>query len=181
MKKRTKILITCLVVTVIVIAVGYPFWARDRERAFALLCRNAIGSLACAMTMYTQSWDDHLPHKLEGMYSESVPDMAIFRECKYHSSFKEDEGDFGLEYLPGLTNDCKPDSVLLFCKKSHKGKGRNVLYWPPKYLKIWDGKPRLIPEDKFQKELKRMLETPKYRKQYTQEAIRIMEKYLEKE
>ena len=106
--------------------------------------------------------------------------MGIFRDCPYHPSFKKDKGELGLEYLPGLSEKCLPDSIMLFCKNSHRGEGRNVLYWPPRYGMAYPTYYGLIKEETFQKELKRILNTPEYRKQYTEEAIKIMERYVGK-
>ena len=175
---------TCLKITftamglsgVLVLLALWPI-SRARERGRDIQCRNCMGSLACAMSMYSMSRDEEFPLKIDGLYPDVISDHDIFRCCRY-SGERGDGNEYGLEYLSGLNANCLPDSVLLFCKKSHRGEGRNVLYWPPKYTKVFGHYPGLVSEEEFQQDLRRMLNTPEYRKQYTPEAIKTMGTYL---
>jgi hypothetical protein len=75
------IIIILLITFVVVIAAWYPLYkARGEGRDIG--CRNCIGSLACALMMYTQSWDGHMPPTPQALFPDQVCDLNIFRGCR---------------------------------------------------------------------------------------------------
>lgn len=179
MKKAKSLYISFGILAIFAIAVGHPILEYARGPGRDRACRNCMGSISCALSMYSMSWNEQLPPTLNALYPDQVSDLDIFRCCHY-SGKRGDGEEFGLVYLPGLNVRCLPDTIIMFCKKSHRGEGRNVLSWPCGYPKAYDGWPGIVKEDVFQNELKKMLNTPEYRAQYTEEAIKIMVRYLEK-
>ena len=134
-------------------------------------CRDNMRNIGLALSLYAGSWEGQYPQDIMALFPDVVNDSKIFISCPYFP--KEDKyisGQAAWVYLPELTAESMSDSVVMFCREMHRGKRRNVLYW--------DCSVSFLEKEEFQNELKRMLTTPEYRKQYTEEAIKIMEKYL---
>ena len=169
---KKKYITTIIAVVVVGLLVFLVFCMREGLQNKA--CRGNMRCIGLALSMYAQSWEGEYPPDLLAIFPDIVNDPKIFISCPYFQREDKNINDQAAwEYLDGLTEKTLSDSIVMFCRESHRGKRRNVLYI--------DCFVPFLKEEDFQKELRRMLNTPEYRKQYTEEAIKIMEKYLEEE
>ena len=129
-------------------------------------CKANLRCVGFGITMYFDETGD-IPKDINKLVPDYLPDNYIL-----HCPASKEEISY--EYLkPKNIEESNSNAIAVFDKKPYHNGGRCVAYI--------DCHAAYLKEEEFQEELKRMLKTPEYRKQYTEEAIKIMEKYLEEE
>ncbi len=109
--------------------------SQARERGRQVSCRSNLHSLGLVVQVYALDYDGYFPDKLSHLYYSYLSTLQIF-ECPstndriLPSEMMEEEGSY--IYVPGLTQNDPPGTVLLYDKPGNHGRlgrrGRNVVY-----------------------------------------------------
>lgn len=146
------------------------FWVRPAQaKKNNTSCQCHLRCLNVALWNYVESHNNGVfPEKIEDIYPTTVSDRNLLR-CR----ISNDRISYAYLRMKSFDNKFNSTCIMLFSKEPIHMDGRNVSYS--------DCHIEWLSENAFQAELKRMLDNPKYRKQYTDEAIKTMEKYLKRE
>jgi len=119
--------------------------------------------LGVAIHMYADLNNNNLPPDLEVLYPSLITDKLIFR-CRISKNSN------AYIYLRMTNRDCNSNNIMLFSKEPvHKG-GRVVGYL--------DAHTEWLPEELFRGKIQAILNNPEQVKDYSEEAIEIMNGYL---
>ena len=180
LKANKSTLVFSIIVIFIIIIILWP--VKIRGHKIVNPCTQNKGQIAQSCLMYSMEYSGSFPPDLMDLIKTGhLDDVKVFecpalreRNNQFLSCNKiEDNSGMLIVYLSGLTDKSLSDSVLTFCKYSYPDNSRNIGFIDRSVKKHSD--------KDFKKILSKMLNTPEYREQYSEEAIKIMESYLEKE
>jgi len=176
-KKSSLILILSIF---IVGCLAYILWVKFRpiERGM-ITCKNDLKCIGTAIHMYADEHDGDFPPDLLSLMPTYLSDHRIFR-CHYIQGKRQreifgflrdkDKIEVHYIYLSGPNLSSPDDFILAFCMESYDGRGRNVLFK--------DAHAQFLEEDEFHSNLLKIFNSEKYNKQYSKEAINLIEEYL---
>lgn len=168
MTKRSGLQIGIIVLGIIIGMIPLlKIFIRPEERPIVDPCKRNLRQIGAACLMYTIDNDGVFPSDLILLIPGQIGDDQILA-CNIARKKSKEKVLF--VYFSGLRKDSLKDSVLAYCPY-HEG-GGNVLYA--------DGHVKWKKHSETKDELRKMLDTPGYRQQYSKQALELMEKILKR-
>lgn len=138
-------------------------------------CKRNLRQIGLALSMYAYKNNEKYPNDLLELFPKYFNDykVLICREGQKGLKRNLHDKETNYIYLPGLTAEAPDDCIVIFDEKNNHDNGRNVLYL--------DAHTTWSEENEFKQELKRMLDDPTHRNQYSEKALDIMNRTLKQE